>query len=293
MDLYMEYILALFNIFFSPITFLLFFTIAMPLNHIAFTAGPGTNVMRLVPQAYFIFGVALAIIALLLVARYNITAPQKIVLVDILQPKNYWISIISWVITACTLQNYIKGMEGNIMGFLFFPMLFISSLALMVVNAPALISSFDMGGKPLLFNPWLAFFIHGCNPLLILLFNANRMNYANDANEKASKKPAGIGEKYISILVFYAFIIPLHWLVFTFFGKTLEISEFFGVGQSLAYFLPFIGGTLLHIYYGFPLKEKLPDGKFKIGVVIFLTIVTVICIALQCINYIQYWQRVW
>ncbi|MES2824058.1 MAG: hypothetical protein V4732_10690 [Pseudomonadota bacterium] len=286
----MEYMLALFNIFFSPITFLLFFIIATPLNHIAFTAGSETNVMKLVPRAYFVFGAALAIIALLLVAGYNIAAPQKILLIDILQPTNYWVSIISWIITACTLHIYIKGMEGNVMGFIFFPMLFISSLALIVINAPALVTGFNMGGKPLPLNPWIAFFIHGCNPLLILLFNANE---TSDANETASKKAVGGGAKYISILIFYAFIIPLHWLVFTFFGKTLDISDFFGVGQSLAYFLPFIGGALLHMYYDFLIKEKLSDSPLKIGVGISLSIITTICIALQCINYVQYWQRVW
>lgn len=282
----MEYIFAGLNIFFSPIAFLLFFIIT-PIHHIAFSEDSDVNVVRLAPQTYFIFCTALLIMAVLLVASYNVIAPQKIFLIDILQPKYYWISVGSWIITALTLKSYIRGIEDNIMGFVFFPMLFISSLALVLINLPSLISSFNMNGKPLSLSAWAAFLIHGCNPLLVLLFHTNR------ENEKSSEKPLLMIRKYTAILFFYAFIIAFHWLVFSFFGKSFEVTAFFGVGQSLVYFLPFLGGALLHFYFGFSLKEKLPDGQLKIIIGIFLSIMTAICIALQCINYLQYWQRVW
>ncbi|MES2672787.1 MAG: hypothetical protein V4660_01040 [Pseudomonadota bacterium] len=282
----MDYIFAGLNIFFSPIAFLLFFIIT-PINHIVFSEDSDVNVVRLAPQRYFIFCTALLIMAVLLVASYNVIAPQKIFLIDILQPRYYWLSVGCWIITAITLKSYIRGIEDNIMGFVFFPLLFISSLALVLINLPSLVSGFNMNGKPLLINAWAAFLVHGCNPLLVLLFHTNR------ESEKYSGEPLILIRKYTAILFFYAFIVALHWLVLSFFGKTLEVSAFFGVGQSLVYFLPFLGGAILHFYFAFSLGEKLPDGQLKIIIDIFLSITTAICIALQSINYLQYWQRVW
>ena len=117
----MDYINVAFNIFLSPITFLLFLFVTTPINHLVFTSGSEVNVMRLKPLAYLFFCLILLLIGLSLVVIYNITAPQKIAIVDLLQPKYYGLSVASWVLTLYTLKTYIKGMEGNIMGFLFSP----------------------------------------------------------------------------------------------------------------------------------------------------------------------------
>ncbi|MET0356483.1 MAG: hypothetical protein ABW044_06865, partial [Cellvibrio sp.] len=157
-----------------------------------------------------------------------------------------------------TLNTYIKGMEGNVMGFIFFPMLLISSIALLLINTPALVREFNMGGQPLSLNSWLAFFAHACSPLLVLLFSLNAKNTGD-----ASPKPIGLGEKIIAIYIFYGFLLTAHWLVFFLSKSTFNVADFFGAGQSFVYFLPFLGGLLMHVYFSFMMDEKLGNGLLR------------------------------
>lgn len=284
----MNYVNAAFNILLSPLTFVLFYLITTPFNHYIFKPGAGTNTTKLIPWTYFLFCVVLFSLSFGLVAFYNITSPQPVSLIDILQPKYYWISIGCWLATALTLNTYVKGMEGNVMGFIFFPMLLVSSLALIAVNVPGLISAFNMGGQPLALNPWLAFLVHGCSPLLVLLFYAN-----STSSDISSPKEISIPTKFLSIYIFYGFLIGAHWVIFFFSKNSFNVAEFFGAGQSFVYFLPLLGGLLLHMYFGFSISERLGAGTLKNTVKVCLNILLTLSILLQFINYIQYIKRVW
>lgn len=284
----MNYLNAAFNVLLSPLSFILFFVIiSTPFSRFVFKPTESTNVSRLVPWTYLVFCAVLFLSELALVSVYNLTAPQPVNLIEIFQPKYYWISIICWLVTAFTLHTYINGMEGNVMGFIFFPMLLISSIVLLLVNTPAVVREFNMGGQPLELNHWLAFFIHGCNPLLVLFFGLN----ANATNESA--KPISTEGKVIAIYIFYGFILAAHWLVFLLSTNSFSVVDFFGAGQSFVYFLPFLGGLLMHIYFGFSIEAKLSEGLLKNSVGVIFKIIVVLSVLLQCINYIQYIKRVW
>lgn len=284
----MNYLNLLFNILLSPLSFLLFFLVVTPFSQAVFVAGSGVNISRLVPWTYLLFCGGLLILVYLLVGFYNLAAPKKITLLDVMQPKYYWLSLLCWLVTAFTLWTYIKGMEGNVMGFIFFPLLLLSALALVAVNTPSAIREFDAGGEAIRLNSWLAFAIHACNPLLVLLFYMNSGNSA-----ESSSQPMGISATVISIYIFYVFIIAFHWLIFLIAGKSLNLPEFFGVGQSLVYFLPLAGGALLHLYFGFSVNEKLADGLLKNTVYCCFCLILLLSCSLQLVNYAQYLRRAW
>ena len=284
----MSYLNAALNVLFSPLTFLLFFITTTPFSRFIYKPTESTNVTRLVPWTYLVFCVILFLLEIALVSIYNITAPKVVNFTDIFQPKYYWVSIISWLATAFTLRTYTKGMEGNVMGFIFFPMLLVSSIALLMVNTPALVREFNMGGQPVTLNAWLAFFAHSCNPLLVLLFSLN----STSTNSK-SPKPLSTGEKVIAIYIVYGFLVAVHWLLFLLSKNSFSMTSFFGAGQSFVYFLPFLGGLLIHIYFGLSLEEKLSEGLLKYIVSASLKIIIVLSLLLQFINYIQYILRAW
>lgn len=292
----MNYVNAALNVLLSPLTFLLFFIISTPFNRFIFRPTESTNVTRLIPWTYLVFCVVLFSLSFGLVDIYNITAPHSASLIDILQPKYYWVSILCWLATAFTLNTYVKGMEGNVMGFIFFPMLLVSSIALLAINIPGLVREFNMGGQPLTLNPWIAFLLHGCSPLLVLLFNVNTTN-ANNTNTSNTGEPSPtqitVSGKILSIYIFYGLLIGAHWLLFLLSKNSFSLAEFFGAGQSFVYFLPFLGGLLLHTYYGFSINKKLGDGALKNTVDLIFNAVITLCVILEFINYVQYIKRAW
>ncbi|HWV14060.1 MAG TPA: hypothetical protein VN030_01425 [Cellvibrio sp.] len=284
----MSYLNLLFNILLSPLSFLLFFLVVTPFSQTVFVAGSGVNISRLVPWTYLLFCGGLLLLGYLLAGLYNIAAPKKMTLLEAMQPKYYWLSLLCWLVTAFTLWTYIKGMEGNVMGFIFFPLLLLSALALVAVNTPSVIREFDAGGQALWLNSWLAFAFHACNPLLVLLFYMN-----SGSSAEPSSQSTGISVTVISIYIFYAFILALHGLIFLVAGKSLSLPEFFGAGQSLVYFLPLVGGALLHLYFGFSINEKLAEGLVKNTTYLCFCLILLLSCSLQLINYGQYLRRAW
>lgn len=284
----MDYLNMLLNIVLSPITLILFLLVTTPFNSAVFSASAGTHSSRLVFWTYLLFCTGLLLAIFLLVEIYNIAAPQKITLVEILQPRYYWLSLCCWLITAFTLSVFGKGMEGNVLGFIFFPILIAASLALLAVNIKPLTNSFNPGGEPIVINVWLAFLLHGFNPLLALLF------FQRTANADGSRAPdMGFFTIITSIYICYLFILGFHWLLFLFSSQGLVLTEFWGRGQGLVYFLPFVGGALVYIYYVFALKEKVRQGALKNILHIAFCLTLVVSLGLQFINYIQYLKRIY
>lgn len=278
----------LLNILLSPIIFIMFFLVTTPFNNAVFTSGAGGNTSRLIFWTYLLFCACLLLALYSLTAIYNIAAPQKITVVELLQPRFYWLSLVCWLVTAFTLSVYRKGMEGNIMGFIFFPALIATSLALLAVNVGPLVKSFNAGGEPLLPNTWLAFFIHGFNPLLALLF------LRSDA---LRDRTPGVEKDFLttiaSVYIFYLFILAFHWLLFLFSNKGLVLAEFWGVGQGLVYYLPFVGGALIYAHHFFVLRVKPVRGMLTNTLHIILCMTVTLSVGLQLINYAQYLKRAW
>lgn len=283
----MDYLIAALNFLLSPITFLFFIFISTPFNHLIYAETQGINTMRLKPSAYVVFCLTAWMMFFMLVVFYNINAPQQVTLVDLLQPRYYWLSIASWFVTLFTLKTYVKGMEGNIMGFIFFPALAVTSLALLLVNISTVITGFNMGGNPLPLTTWPAFLLHGFNPLLVLLF------YSNKEKQESQTGVTKLTTNLMAIYTFYGFILALHWIVFKCFSIHFSLSEFFGVGQNAPYFLPLVAGALLHLYYGFSLSSRMGTGHVANLVRSLVFMIAALSIALQFIHYAQYLMRVW
>ena len=93
-----------------------------------------TNVYRLNGKPYLLYCIAYITVLFVGAAIFDWAIPEQIDLMTVFLPNSYFFSIPVWCITALTLMVYFKGMEGNIMGFIFFPLLLIACATLIVSN---------------------------------------------------------------------------------------------------------------------------------------------------------------
>ena len=269
----MLYLFAVCNLVLSPITFLLFYFLCANLP--IFIKGDGVNLMRLKLSAYALFCVVLAAVAALLLWAYNANSPQPVSALEILQPRFWWLSFASWLITTWTLQTYRKGMEGNLMGFIFFPSLLIASMVLVGVNVAPLTTQFKLGGEALYLNSWLAFALHGGSPALLLLLVASSANKEVDAISKL-----------LTVYVMYGLLAAAHYLLLMLLGLGFDLARFWGWGQSWGYYLPYLLGFGLHGY--FAVRERLPDGGLKQGLRLLAAAVGLLALGMQAVQYVQF-----
>ena len=94
---------------------------------------------------------------------------------EVFIPKYYWVSIIGWLTTILVIKTYIKGMEGNVMGFIFFPLVLVSCLLLIGVNAFDLFSvenqdNLMLNGPQVDLSLWVRIPLHVFLPIYIVLF---------------------------------------------------------------------------------------------------------------------------
>ncbi|MEH0152834.1 hypothetical protein V6R21_01745 [Limibacter armeniacum] len=274
---YLQIATACFNIMLSPYGLILFL-LCFSSNKDSFFEHTGVNTAQLKKKPYLIY--LFVFTSMVLAISYmagHFLAPDF----DIWQiylPKYYWLSCLSWGVTIVTTRTYFKGMEGNIMGFIFFPMLAITSMALFVVNISDIFHFSSQIKTPLVNTKyfWWGFLGHMFLPFQCMLFMVEIKN----------GKAKGDGEwltPLIGGLIFQLLCFVLHWVVVKIFGQGLTFAQFFGEGQSLLYFIPMLGGFLYYLFY--ILK---PQGDTKLNWLSYgITILTLLLVVLQVFNYIN------
>lgn len=129
----MDQAIACFNLIFSPISFLIFLIISTPFKKFIYTS-LSTNVSRLYILPYLLYCLLLYILLEGVIGAYNAVAIKSITVTAWLQPTIFVFSILTWLATAFTLFTFtISGMEGNILGCIFAPILIISSLTSILI----------------------------------------------------------------------------------------------------------------------------------------------------------------
>jgi len=271
--------LSIVNLILNPICFVFFFFFATS-NQSLFFESKGTNTQKLKVVPYIIYCLAFAFTVLLITYVVGLLLPGGLNLWEIYQPKYYWLSIPGWLVTGFTLNAYFKGMEGNIMGFIFFPLLSISSLALLIANVSDIFLFFANIEAPVLtLNFWIHFPLHAFLPFYVLIF-------INEHNKSKNRKKSWV-EPIIGSLILQLIFFSINWLIVKLWGNTLTFSQFFGQRQTILYYLPMFGGLLYYILYLLSRHAILPKKRLIESVNYFVMIFTVLLMLLQFFNYIQ------
>jgi hypothetical protein len=277
----MNILLAITNILFNPFSFLFFITFSFKKDSYFFTK-EGTNITRLKLAPYLLF-YSIYLTAILGVA-YLCSFYIDFNFWEAFLPKNLYISSITWLITAFTLRTYLKGMEGNIMGFIFFPLLILSILTLTVfsffdiLSYPKLLTS----NLPILkINLWLRLLIHSFCPFYIIVFL--------NSKEHEKREKDDFITPLLSSLILQLMFFSINWVITYLFGNPLTFSLFFGEEQTIVYYIPMIGGFLLFIL--FFLSKIIPTEKSKRykleAISYYVTFINFGLIILELINYLN------
>lgn len=274
-------LLSVINIVLSPVNLLFFvFFASTKSNSDRYFENAGTNVSRLKIAPYLLYN--LSFVASVLLITYGVVffMADDLVFWEVYQPRYYWLSITGWIVTLLTLKVYFKGMEGNIMGFIFFPMLLFASAALGIANIASLFSfsiNLDLPGLNLGF--WTRFLVHAFLPFYIILF----INHENNQGDKSTNIITPLTGSLIFQLIFFG----LNWVIVKIFGTSLSFSYFFGDGQSLLYYIPMMGGALYYLMYFLSQFESLAKRKWKETLDMGTMIVASIMVLLQLFNYLK------
>lgn len=232
--------ISIINLLLNPFG-LLFFLFCVSGNNKLFYSPAGTNIVKLKIKPFVIFHSVFAALVLGLTFGFGYLFVDGFEIWEAYQPKYYWLSIIGWGVTLITLKTYFSGMEGNIMGFIFFPMLAVTSIGLLVANVASLFSVSVAIETPQVSQDyfWLGFAAQCFLPIHIMMLSAS------------SKDPAN-REWYLPIfssLIFQLMLFSVNWLVITFFGGNISFKMYFGAGQNYLFYLPIVGGFLYFVMY--------------------------------------------
>jgi len=221
-------LISIINLVFNPFCLLLFFFYGLNKESTYFVLTDKTNVTRLKPLPYIIHTVIYVTIICSATYIWSLYSYEVIDIWEVFVPKNYRVSIPIWIIIAYTIYTCFKGMEGNVMGFIFFPLLVFSSLILIGINVKDLFYfnwklSTDLPILKLFL--WIRLIAHVFLPACVLL------SINTDKNKDKREKDWLLTRLTISILQLILFSV--HWLVIKLFGKSLTFSQFFGEEQTI------------------------------------------------------------
>lgn len=240
-----------------------------------------TNVYRLKLISYIIF--SLLYVSVILIASYVFIefTNSTLHLWEIFIPRYYWVSGFAWLVTLFTVVTYVKGMEGNIMGFIFFPLIIISVVSLIAVNVKSVFSSRWYAAMPTLeLNFWVKFVLHAFSPIYLLtLFNQP------DTDSKKSESWIAV---IVASLIMQLALFGIHWLVLYFFDISMSFYSFFGANEPLLYFLPMFFGILYFIVLHLAETDRLKNIK---KVIPYLTFVIYLMALVQGGNYFMFIQN--
>ncbi|WBX71465.1 hypothetical protein [Tenacibaculum retecalamus] len=276
----MNILLAIINILFNPFSFLIFIAFSFKKNSYFFTK-EATNVTKLKLVPYLCFYSIYLIVILSLTYLCSLYIDFNIW--DVFVPKNLLISAVTWLITGFTLRVYLKGMEGNIMGFIFFPLLALSILTLTVFSFFDVLSYqklLTLQLSELKINFWIRLLIHSFCPFYIILFLTN--------NNVEKENPDWIAP-LISSLILQVLFFSINWVIIYLFGNSLTFSQFFGEGETIIYYIPMIGGFLLFIlFFISKIISTKKNEQYKLETIsYYVTFINFGLIILEAINYLN------
>ncbi len=127
-------LLSLINLFLSPFCLLIFLFYSDGKQSKYYTKLE-TNVYKLKPMPYLFYSLIYISVIIGLLFIFKLILNCEFDVWQVFYPKNLWVTILTWFITVVALYAYSKGMEMNIMGFIFFPLMFITVLLLIGINA--------------------------------------------------------------------------------------------------------------------------------------------------------------
>ncbi len=245
-------LIAFINLILNPYCLLFFFFFASN-NQSLYFESKGTNTQKLKIIPYAIYSLAFAIVVLLSTYFIGMLLPEKLDVWEAWQPKFYISSVAGWLVTILTLKVYFKGMEGNVMGFIFFPLLAISSLVLLIVNIPSMFTFFGRIESPQLpLNFWPRLLLHAFLPFYVLIFI-----HSPDKSGKVKKTGA---EFFIASLLLQLIFFLINLVIVKLLGGNLTFSMYFGEGQSIAYYFPMFAGLFYYLLFMLS-KYILPTNK--------------------------------
>ncbi|MCG8183018.1 hypothetical protein [Tenacibaculum piscium] len=275
----LQILLSIINILLNPFSFLLFILLSSKKEAYFFTKEE-TNVTKLKVKPYLLFSVGYLTIILSITYLCNFFVDFNFWKVFV--PKNIFISVITWFVTGFTLRTYLKGMEGNIMGFIFFPMLALSIITLFILSFSDILSShkFLSFSFPVLeINFWIRLLLHSFMPFYILI-------YINSNNETEKQDfPTSV----LSILILQILFFAVNWIFVYIFGSSINLSQFLGEGQTIIYYLPILGGFVSYILFFIskviPVKKR--KNNYLETISLYSVFITFGLIILEVINYIN------
>ena len=273
-------IIALINLVLNPFC-VLFFIIFASSNNKRYFIPDGTNTHKLKPLPYFTF-VALYLVVLLgATFLWTYYSSADFTIWEVYTPRTYWVSIPVWLVTGFTLSTYFKGMEGNIMGFIFFPLLLMASFALIAVNFMSIFSNSWSFNLPVIeYNFWLLFVLHAFSPIYVLLS-------LNTSNSLEKQQMDWISPMITSIIL-QLFFFGIHWVTCYVIGVSMSFSQFFGAGQNIVYYLPMGFGLIYYLFFFLSKNETFAKyiGKDRFNWLIALF--TILAALVQAINYFRF-----
>ncbi|MBE7684475.1 hypothetical protein F7647_00100 [Tenacibaculum piscium] len=241
----LQILLSIINILLNPFSFLVFILLSSKKKAYFFTKEE-TNVTKLKVKPYLLFSVGYLTIILSITYLCNFFVDFNFW--EVFVPKNIFISIITWFVTAFTLRAYLKGMEGNIMGFIFFPMLALSIITLFILSFFDILSSYQfltIHFPVLEINFWIRLLLHCFMPFYVLIYLNSNQEIQDQNKELPNKFPGAI----LSILILQFLFFGLNWLFIYLFGSSINLSQFLGEGQTIVYYLPMISGFLYVVLF--------------------------------------------
>lgn len=229
----------------------------------------GTNSSKMFPAPYLIFCTLFGIGTLAFQFAFHKITHSEQTFLDFSTPNRWWIAILPALLDALIVWSFVSdsGVEGNIMGFIYFPMCVFGSLCFSFLYVSWLLKHWVLPEKPLSLNFKLKVLLHSFNPFLILFYSAQPL----PEYENGGIAPVLIF--FFAITIFNFLWFPFYWLGFKFFKRPLNLQVYFGEQNTILYFIPYAFGIFLTFYLNIAIHIKMLNSlnTFFLPVVWFLT----------------------
>lgn len=275
------------NVFLNPIILMVFLFVGTVFNDVV-SVKQTDNVSRLKLLNYGAFCILVTVGLYFFSLLYNRFTLVPCDFISLYHPRYVWINILTALMMVTTLKVYHQGMEANVFGFIFMPLLLLAAGVHIAINVSSLVHHFHFGVEVIDLNIWITIAIHLFNPFLILLV------LQTPTKEEDIVDLHWLGEAFVTgftVLMFYVFWTACHWLAFKLMGKSFDLHQFLGKGQTIDYYLPFIGGGVIFILYHLTLASNTDIGKIAVwlpAAQIILGFVVLASWALLLLNYVKF-----
>ena len=270
-------LISILNVFFSPFGVLFFFLFNLGESKYFEQTETNTSRLKLIP--FLVHHIIFTLFILGVTYLWSIYSYDRFSVWDVFIPKYYWVSGLGWLVTIFFIKTYLEGMEGNIMGFIFFPMLLMPIILLFAVNIGGFLSIDNQArlmliGSEIDLNIWVRVLLHTFLPIYILLFlNKNNTEIGEDVHW---------GGFLISSLILQMMFFVFHWLIFLVTNQEFTFSQYFGENQNMVYYLPMVVGVVYFIFSMASKQKTITSGTIKYSKFMILSVM----VFLELVNYL-------